>query len=1171
MLQRHSGGKNYAREIMQLFTIGLYELHEDGTRKLDEHGRPIRTYSNDDLLEYARVWTGFRENVGRGNKDDTSRNRIDPMKIEEKWRDVFPKMGLGQQYIGDGYPLCADRPDHHFLKRGAKYILLGENPLPELQRDNKAWALHSAGAVRFVADPMGDLNKALCGFTGEPNSPCMYPPVVTLTENLMCAGNECSLDTVRVVEVTGGVFYEYVPLPCVHQAFFENAQKIKKKSLDAGAAWMCADPRIPAASTACCFKGGSFFAYESYWGEMTKASTAQAKCVQQAKSQRGEGGLHLTMCTSTGPFHHKNCSETAGLYCAGDYFYWMSKEAPCRIKAKIDGERIALVHSVPDEAASEKREFVNPEEDQKTFFRAQFLSNGDKMAELGRTCTANPECSIAVDGYCMCNVVVTNEQAYFAAPTREEVLSSLTIGSFHPDVLDGPFTMTTEGSVNVHADEPTHGRYSNQTVFEVVDDFGVIQLRRNVRSVVRIGGTNITFRNPVHFMSFVEPTVRDAQYETDAALDHYLYHKNTAPFLAIRLAQRFGISNPSPGYIRVIADAFRKGIYSHADGRTEGYFGQGLHGDLEATVAAILLDREARSVVLDADPVHGAMKEPILKITALMRNLEFTSTPEFPFPRFSKDLQQTLGQMIYQAPSIFSFFHPEFQPTGVAISAGLVSPEAEVHSAPQIIGTMNGLLTMIKYGLDRCFGGLGHSLNWDGTGECRSRIPGEYVNASSYPEFVPVDANSAVRIVDELALVMTSGRLSTEHRDTILEVINSEPEPMQAILKAEQLIASSSEFHSTGTITNRGRGRRREHKIVPTESPYKALVVLMLVGGCDSYNLVVPHTCSATNDAGATVMEQYISERGEIGLNHSERNLSIAVEGQPCEKFAIHKDIPVLKELYEHGELSFFFNAGLINKPSTKKTYEAMTVSHHFAHDAMQAEVQRIDPYNEISRTGFLHRVSETLNSEAYGFQAQTISINSLNRAVQGDDATSPSRPLVVGESGPQTFNERPATEQFDPRQKIEELNGANHISSNIFGDYWSDSFMRALDESDFLTDLLDNVSLNSTDGSSALEMIVKLMETRDGRGKDRDLFFTMTSGWDHHANQKDQLAVKFAELNEALFDFRRNLKGLDLWENVTLLVVSEFGRTVTPNTNRGSDRTFLSVYSGWLLVYSIK
>lgn len=51
--------ENYAREVMQLFTIGLYQLNNDGTRKLDANNQPIETYTNNDVTNLARVFTGY--------------------------------------------------------------------------------------------------------------------------------------------------------------------------------------------------------------------------------------------------------------------------------------------------------------------------------------------------------------------------------------------------------------------------------------------------------------------------------------------------------------------------------------------------------------------------------------------------------------------------------------------------------------------------------------------------------------------------------------------------------------------------------------------------------------------------------------------------------------------------------------------------------------------------------------------------------------------------------------------------------------------------------------------------------------------------------------------------------------------------------------------------------
>src|SRR5262249_14951172 len=51
--------ENYAREILQLFSIGLAELHPDGTPILDANGMPVPTYDQDDIKEFAKIFTGW--------------------------------------------------------------------------------------------------------------------------------------------------------------------------------------------------------------------------------------------------------------------------------------------------------------------------------------------------------------------------------------------------------------------------------------------------------------------------------------------------------------------------------------------------------------------------------------------------------------------------------------------------------------------------------------------------------------------------------------------------------------------------------------------------------------------------------------------------------------------------------------------------------------------------------------------------------------------------------------------------------------------------------------------------------------------------------------------------------------------------------------------------------
>jgi uncharacterized protein (DUF1800 family) len=72
---------------MQLFSIGIYDLNMDGTKKLDVSGVPIMTYDNTDIQNFARAWTGFTPQERRSNIEmvwNDKQNRMDPMTIQGK-------------------------------------------------------------------------------------------------------------------------------------------------------------------------------------------------------------------------------------------------------------------------------------------------------------------------------------------------------------------------------------------------------------------------------------------------------------------------------------------------------------------------------------------------------------------------------------------------------------------------------------------------------------------------------------------------------------------------------------------------------------------------------------------------------------------------------------------------------------------------------------------------------------------------------------------------------------------------------------------------------------------------------------------------------------------------------------------------------------------------------
>ncbi|HSC16032.1 MAG TPA: DUF1800 domain-containing protein [Gammaproteobacteria bacterium] len=98
--------ENYARELMQLFTLGLVELNLDGTPRLDGTGQPIPTYSQPIIEGFAHVYTGWTyANARNGNflaAFPQAANQVVPMQLYPAYHDTGPKLVLGGVTIPAG-------------------------------------------------------------------------------------------------------------------------------------------------------------------------------------------------------------------------------------------------------------------------------------------------------------------------------------------------------------------------------------------------------------------------------------------------------------------------------------------------------------------------------------------------------------------------------------------------------------------------------------------------------------------------------------------------------------------------------------------------------------------------------------------------------------------------------------------------------------------------------------------------------------------------------------------------------------------------------------------------------------------------------------------------------------------------------------------------------------
>jgi len=502
----------------------------------------------------------------------------------------------------------------------------------------------------------------------------------------------------------------------------------------------------------------------------------------------------------------------------------------------------------------------------------------------------------------------------------------------------------------------------------------------------------------------------------------------------------------------------------------------------------------------------------------------------------------------------------------------MTSPESQVLSGPTSVQLTNTIISYLKYGVSSCYGGFG-GVQPD---ECRigKTAPNHGEGIYDPNNIGLVTAND---IVNDLATLLTSGRLDNSKRELIKnayeQTIAQGKSSKESLINVQQLIVTSPEFHTTNVGHTTGQTRALPLLPESTNVPYKAVVFVMLPGGYDSFNVLVPKTCAMMNSDGKTVRDQYLEQRGAIAFDETsgefDLNIDARESNQPCSQFAVHDELKIVKELYDTNELAFIANAGIINsRGMTKHNFHGLTRSQLFAHNTMQYEIAKVDPYDNIAGTGVMGRAKDMLSKN--GHVVNTISIDNPSIAIEGMHGKSPPS-TTIGRNGSQKFAMRPESElDFDIEEHARTLNSRVDEFSGIFGDTWSQYFITGIDEAEEYQSIFDQATLDdSIWGKNCHGMrtqkleqehrekwlaISKLIHRKDLRKTDRDLFFTELGGWDHHNEMKDGLRSQLRALNYGLEMFVKQAKSSGFWDDVTLVIASDFGRTITPNSNGGTD-----------------
>ncbi len=252
------------------------------------------------------------------------------------------------------------------------------------------------------------------------------------------------------------------------------------------------------------------------------------------------------------------------------------------------------------------------------------------------------------------------------------------------------------------------------------------------------------------FLTAVIPAGASADPDGDLriALDAIASHPNVGPFISRQLIQRLVTSNPTPAYVARVAQAFDAGRF------TSGLWsaGTGQRGDLRATVAAILLDPEARTAAQLTDPTFGKVREPVLRVAHWMRAFNARSASGNFLLGVTDDPPTSLSQSAMRSPTVFNFYRPGYVPPNTSIAtAGLVAPELQIVNEVSVVGYSNFMRSAVQNGL--------------GSGSPRDIQP-DYTAELAL-------ADNADLLIDRVSLLLTAGSMSAATRTIVRDAVNS--------------------------------------------------------------------------------------------------------------------------------------------------------------------------------------------------------------------------------------------------------------------------------------------------------------------------------------------------------------------------------------------------------------
>ncbi len=334
---------------------------------------------------------------------------------------------------------------------------------------------------------------------------------------------------------------------------------------------------------------------------------------------------------------------------------------------------------------------------------------------------------------------------------------------------------------------------------------------------------------------------------------------------------------------------------------------------------------------------------------------------------------------------------------------------------------------------------------------------------------------------------------------------------------------------------------------------YKALVCILLAGGNDSFNMLVPRNGNHYTEYSNTRANLALSQGSLLPLNFTDSN---------GKQFGLHPSMPEVQTLFNNNKLSFVSNIGTLVEPTSKSQYLNGSVNIPvglLSHADQIQQWQTSIPQTRSSK-GWGGRMADILHSgNANQNISMNISLSGTNIFQVGDSIEEYAIRASAG--GSVGINVHNGNSGLDMALSEGVDNLLSQQYSDIFKSTFTNKIKNSQDNHLQFSSALAGISplatsFSNNPVSANMELIAKTIAARNTLGVNRQTFFVNFGGWDHHDEVLDNQTAMLGVVSKALSEFEAALQELGLADCVTTFTISDFGRTLTSNGN-GSDHAW--------------